>query len=198
MQWLWPKRGAWSAGNASPLFAARCSRHCSRAISPLAPTSSLRGSRLQAHTTVIMPQTTPAWVVDRARADGAEVILTKNIADAFAEAQRRAHDGQVLIHPFDDEHVMAGQGTIGLELLEDIPQLATLVMSIGGGGLISCVSMALKGRNPYVRIFGVESSGAPAMQRSVAAGRASRSCISRSGSSRRRGESRTPSSGWTS
>ncbi len=128
------------------------------------------GARLKAPTTVIMPRTTPAWVVDRAQADGAEVILTPNIAEAFDEAQQRAAAGQTLIHPFDDERIMAGQGTLGLELLEDIPQLATLVMSIGGGGMVAGVASVIKALKPDVKIYGVETRGADAMRQALDAG----------------------------
>ena len=78
--------------------------------------------------------------------------------------------GLTYIHPFDDLQLIAGQGTVGLEIIEDWPEVDVVVVPIGGGGLISGVSLALKSVNPKVRIIGVESSGAPGMQRSVAAG----------------------------
>jgi threonine dehydratase len=128
------------------------------------------GRRLGIRATVLMPDTTPAHVVDRARADGADVELKKTIGEAFAEAERRTAEGQTAIHPFDDERVMAGQGTIGLELLEQIPDLATLVVSIGGGGLISGIASAIKAIKPDVAIYGVETEGADAMRRALDAG----------------------------
>jgi threonine dehydratase len=128
------------------------------------------GHRLGIRATILMPDTTPAYVVDRARAAGAEVELTKTIAEAFAEAERRTAAGQTAIHPFADERVMAGQGTIGLEVLEDIPDLATLVVSIGGGGLISGIATAVKALKPDVAIYGVETEGADAMRRALDAG----------------------------
>lgn len=128
------------------------------------------GRRLGIRATVLMPDTTPAYVVDRARADGAEVELAKTIGQAFAEVERRTAQGQTAIHPFDDARVMAGQGTIGLELLEDIPDLATLVVSIGGGGLISGIASAIKAIKPDVVIYGVETEGADAMRRALDAG----------------------------
>jgi len=128
------------------------------------------GRRLGIRATVMMPVTTPAYVVDRARADGAEVELFPTIAEAFAQAERRAAEGQTLIHPFDNERVMAGQGTIGLELLEDIPDLATLVVSIGGGGLITGIAGAIKALKPDVAIYGVETKGADAMRLALDAG----------------------------
>lgn len=128
------------------------------------------GHRLGMHATVLMPETTPAHIVDRARADGAEVVLTKTIAEAFAEVERRVAAGQTAIHPFDDVRVMAGQGTIGLELVEDIPDLATLIVSIGGGGLISGVASAVKALKPDVKVYGVETEGANAMRLALDAG----------------------------
>jgi len=78
--------------------------------------------------------------------------------------------GLTYVHPFDDLQLIAGQGTLGLEIYQDFPAVQIAVVPIGGGGLISGVAMALKACNPEIRIIGVESSGAPAMQRSVAAG----------------------------
>jgi threonine dehydratase len=75
------------------------------------------------------------------------------------------------VHPFDDEQLIAGQGTLGLEVVQDWPDLDAIVVPIGGGGLISGVAMAVKSHNPGIRVIGVESSDGPAMQRSVQAGR---------------------------
>ncbi|MGH7540243.1 MAG: threonine ammonia-lyase [Gemmatimonadota bacterium] len=104
---------------------------------------------------------------------GAEVVLHGRIWD---EANEKALElvearGLTYVHPFDDPHLIAGQGTLGLEILDDWPEVELVVVPIGGGGLISGVSMALKSARPGVRVIGVESSGAPAMKRSVEAGR---------------------------
>ncbi|MGH9394467.1 MAG: threonine ammonia-lyase, partial [Terriglobales bacterium] len=107
------------------------------------------------------------------RGYGAEVVLEGSIWDE-ADAKARAlaaERGYTYIHPFDDPELMAGQGTVGLEIYDDWPEVEVAVVPIGGGGLISGVAMALKARNPSIRIVGVESSGAPGMQTSVAAGR---------------------------
>ncbi len=128
------------------------------------------GKRLGIRATVIMPKTTPPFVVEPVRADGAEVVLTDTIAEAFAMADERQGSGQTLIHPFDNERVMAGQGTLGLELLEDVPDLASLVVSIGGGGLISGIAAVVKALRPQVKIYGVETEGADAMRRALDAG----------------------------
>lgn len=106
------------------------------------------------------------------RAYGAEVVLHGTIWD---EANERAKElvrteGLTYVHPFDDEQLIAGQGTLGLEIVQDWPEVDAVVVPIGGGGLISGVSMAVKGHNPKIRVIGVESSDGPAMQQSVRAG----------------------------
>ena len=103
---------------------------------------------------------------------GAEVVLYGTIWD---EANERALElveerGLTYVHPFDDPRLIAGQGTVGLEIMEDFPDAEVIVVPIGGGGLISGVSMAAKSINPDIRVIGVESSGAPAMKLSVEAG----------------------------
>lgn len=103
---------------------------------------------------------------------GARVVLHGSIWD---EANEKAlelveSEGLTYIHPFDDPELIAGQGTLGLEIMDQLPETELLIVPIGGGGLISGVSMAAKSVNPGVRIVGVESSGAPGMKRSVEAG----------------------------
>jgi threonine dehydratase len=121
--------------------------------------------------TVVMPASTPANYVDATRGYGATVILAADIHAAFAEVERLESQGQVQVHPFDDPLVAAGQGTIGLEILEDVPGLTHLYVSIGGGGLITGVASAVRGVKPQVRVIGVETRGADAMSLSLAAGR---------------------------
>ena len=104
---------------------------------------------------------------------GAEVVLHGTIWD---EANEKAKElvrtqGLTYVHPFDDEQLIAGQGTLGLEVIQDCPALDAIVVPIGGGGLISGVAMAVKSHNPAIRVIGVESSDGPAMQRSLQAGR---------------------------
>jgi threonine dehydratase len=110
--------------------------------------------------------------IEATKAYGAEVVLHGQIWDEANEKALElvASDGLTYIHPFDDEQLILGQGTVGLEIVHDWPEVDVAVVPIGGGGLISGVSLALKAHNPNIRIIGVESSGAPAMQRSVAAG----------------------------
>jgi len=107
------------------------------------------------------------------RGYGAEVVLHGSIWDEANEKARElvAAEGLTYVHPFDDEQLIAGQGTLGLEVVQDWPDLDAIVVPIGGGGLISGVAMAVKSYNPKVRVIGVESSDGPAMQRSLAAGR---------------------------
>jgi threonine dehydratase len=110
--------------------------------------------------------------IEATRGYGAEVVLHGQIWDEANDKAKAlvAERGYTYIHPFDDLQLMGGQGTVGLEIVQDWPEVDVLVVPIGGGGLISGVSMAAKSFNPKIRVIGVESSGAPGMQRSVAAG----------------------------
>src|SRR5438034_3109915 len=115
---------------------------------------------------------TPAKVA-ATRGYGAEVVLHGSIWDEANEKAKELvrTEGLTYVHPFDDEQLIAGQGTLGLEIVQDWPEVDAIVVPIGGGGLISGVSMAAKSFNPKIRIIGVESSDGPAMKRSVEAGR---------------------------
>jgi len=120
--------------------------------------------------TVVMPEFAPARSIARVRATGADLRLTPDMAGAFALTAALAGDGLTLVHPFDDPAVIAGQGTVGLELAADAPELTDVLVSIGGGGLISGVATAVRATNPDVRVWGVETEGAEAMSRALAAG----------------------------
>ena len=115
---------------------------------------------------------TPAKIA-ATKAYGAEVVLHGNIWDEANEKAKELvrTEGLTYVHPFDDAQLIAGQGTLGLEIVQDWPDVDAVVVPIGGGGLISGVSMAVKGHNPRITVIGVESSDGPAMQRSVAAGK---------------------------
>lgn len=111
--------------------------------------------------------------IDATRGYGAEVVLHGSIWDEADEKARElvASEGLTYVHPFDDLDLISGQGTVGLEILEDWPEVEAVVVPIGGGGLISGIAAALKRERPEVRIVGVESADGPAMLRSVEAGK---------------------------
>ena len=121
---------------------------------------------------VVMAENATPSKVEATRAYGAEVVLHGTIWDEANERAKQLCEerGLTYIHPFDDPHLIAGQGTLGLEIYEDWPDVEVVVVPIGGGGLISGVAMALKNLNPKIKIIGVESSGAPAMKLSVESG----------------------------
>jgi threonine dehydratase len=122
---------------------------------------------------VVMAQNATPSKIAATRGYGAEVVLHGSIWDeANAKMLELAErDGMTVIHPFDDIQLITGQGTLGLEVFDDYPQADIVIVPIGGGGLISGVSTAMKGRNPKIRVIGVESSDGPAMKRSVEAGK---------------------------
>lgn len=128
-------------------------------------------AKLGIQATVVMPENAVQSKVDAARGYGARVILHGSAKDLLPKMQdiQRA-EGQTFIHPFDDLHVIAGHGTLGLEILEDQPAPDYVFVSIGGGGLISGVAAALKLRHPPTKVIGVEPEGAPAMTRSLETG----------------------------
>ena len=118
---------------------------------------------------ICLPDGAPISKVEATKSYGAEVDLVKGVYDdAYAEALRlRDEKGYTFIHPFDDENVIAGQGTIGLELLEQIPDMDAVIVPIGGGGLISGVAFAIKSLDPRIKVYGVQAAGAPSMYNAV-------------------------------
>jgi threonine dehydratase len=127
-------------------------------------------SVLGVNAVIVMPESTPKVYVEATRGYGATVDLRPSIAEAFAEIKRYEAEGMVFVHPFDDPLVMAGQGTVGLEIMDDLPDATDVIVSIGGGGLASGVAKAVKGINPAVKIWGVETVGADAMSQALGAG----------------------------
>jgi len=119
---------------------------------------------------VLMPQTTPQNYLEATRNYGATVDLQPTIKDAFNKIKEYESQGRVFIHPFDDPLVMAGQGTLGVEIMEDLPEATDIIISIGGGGFAGGVSTAVKTIKPGVRIWGVETLGADAMSLALNAG----------------------------
>lgn len=120
------------------------------------------GKRLGVPVEVVMPERTPLVKITNTRHFGAGVRLQgSTLSDSMVEARRiEARDGRVLVHAFDDERVIGGQGTIGLELLEQLPAVTSVIVPIGGGGMISGIAVAIKSQRPDVRIFGVEAAAA--------------------------------------
>ncbi|MGB9987169.1 threonine ammonia-lyase [Salarchaeum japonicum] len=132
----------------------------------------LAASRSDVDAKVVMPETAPISKIKATRSYGAEVVLH---GIDYDDAQERAHEleakeGRTYVHAFDDERVMAGQGTIGLEILDHLPEVETVVVPIGGGGLISGISTAIKARSPDTRIIGVQAEGASTVADSLRKG----------------------------
>jgi len=128
--------------------------------------------RLGVLATIVMPETTPIMKVANTRGHGARVVLFgSNFDEAYSEARRmEREEGLTFIHPFDDEVVIAGQGTLGLEVVEQVPGLDAVLVPVGGGGLISGVAVAVKGLCPSVKVIGVEAEVLPCMQAAIEAG----------------------------
>ena len=122
--------------------------------------------------TICLPDSAPISKVEATRSYGAEICLVEGVYDdAYKKAlELRDEKGYTFIHPFDDENVIAGQGTIGLELLEQLPEAEAVVAPIGGGGLISGIGFALKQLKPDIKIYGVQANGAPSMANSIKSG----------------------------
>lgn len=132
----------------------------------------LHAARLGIAAIIVMPAWAPLRKVAWARRHGAEVVLHgENYDEAYARAREiEAERGLVFVHPFDDPRVIAGQGTIGLELIEQVPDLDAVLVPVGGGGLIGGIGLAIKSVAPRVRVIGVQAEETPAMKAALAAG----------------------------
>ena len=128
--------------------------------------------RLQVKATILMPETTPIMKVANTRAHGARVVLHgSNYDEAYAEARRlEREEALTFVHPFDDPVVVAGQGTMGLEILEQVPDLDAVVVPVGGGGLVTGIAVAVKALSPRTRVIGVETEVLPCLLAAVQAG----------------------------
>ena len=129
-------------------------------------------ARLAIPCTIVMPDNAPLIKVSNTRASGARVIQTgETLSDGMTVVDRLvAEEGLTLVHAFDDPAVMAGQGTMGLEILDQVPDVSTIVVPVGGGGMLSGVATAVKAAKPGVRIMGVEAEVSPGAVRSLQAG----------------------------
>lgn len=124
-----------------------------------------------AHCTVVMPATASKAKIAATEAYGGTVVLHGTVGDAFRRMEElRAEHGYTLVHPFDDAVLMAGQGTVGLELVQDLPDVDVVIVPVGGGGLISGVAAAVRHVRPGTRIIGVEPVGAAAVTAGMKAG----------------------------
>ena len=121
------------------------------------------------NSSIVMPKTTPYLKIESTKNYGGNIILHgKCYDDAFVKAKKiEEEDGKVFIHPFNDKNVIYGQGTIALEIFEEINDLDYIVVPIGGGGLISGISIAAKSLNPNIKIIGVQAEEAASMDLSV-------------------------------
>ncbi|MDE5789337.1 MAG: pyridoxal-phosphate dependent enzyme, partial [Clostridia bacterium] len=118
---------------------------------------------------ICMPDGAPISKVEATRSYGAEVVLVPGVYDDAHNRAEELHEknGYTFIHPFDDEDVIAGQGTIGLEIMDQVKDADIVVVPVGGGGLVSGVAYAVKSLNSKVRVYGVQSTGAPSMANSL-------------------------------
>lgn len=128
----------------------------------------LAAKKLNVTATIFMPESTPSAKVEATKGYGAAVKLVgQSFQEAFtASLEHKKLTGATYVHPFDDYDIMAGQGSIAIELLEEIPQLDTILVPIGGGGLISGIAVAAKMMNPSIKIIGVQAANAPSMFKS--------------------------------
>lgn len=126
--------------------------------------------------TICIPEGAPISKIEATRSYGANVVLVPGVYDdAYAEAVRlRDEQGLTFIHPFNDYRIMAGQGTLGLEILEQLPDVDAIFVPIGGGGLIGGLAYAVKHLKPACRVIGVQAAGAPSMAESLKKARSSR------------------------
>ena len=133
-------------------------------------------ARLGIDATIVMPEVTPLIKVQSTRnflsGTGRIVLHGTNYDEAFDEANRiQGAEGRIFVHPFDDDLIIAGQGTIGLELLEQNPYLEAVMVAVGGGGLAAGVAVAIKETNPKIKVYGVETAQLPSMKQALLAGK---------------------------
>ena len=129
------------------------------------------GSALGVRTRIIMPKNTSRNYLEATRAYGGEIELADSITAAFELAAQYGKEGRSYFHPFDDRELITGHASIGMELIEDLPQLTDLFVSIGGGGLMGGITLAVKQLKPDVRVWTVETEGSDTLGQALKAGR---------------------------
>ena len=128
----------------------------------------LAASKYGIKSVICLPDGAPISKVEATKSYGAEVVLVPGVYDDYQRAlELRDSEGYTFVHPCDDEDVIAGQGTIGLEILDQLPDMDAVIVPIGGGGLISGVAYAVKQLNPNIKVYGVQAEGAPSMYNSI-------------------------------
>jgi threonine dehydratase len=129
------------------------------------------GKVLGVRTLICMPAYTPQNYLDATKSYGAEIEIGATIADVFTQAEEHQRQGKSFLHPYDDPIMMAGNGTAGLEMLEDLPEATDVFISVGGGGLLGGMITALKGIKPEIRVWSVETEGADTLDQALKAGK---------------------------
>jgi threonine dehydratase len=129
------------------------------------------GATLGVRTRIIMPSNTSRNYLDATRGYGGEIELAETINDAFRRAEQYGREGWSYFHPFDDRELITGHASIGMELIEDFPQLTDVFVSIGGGGLMGGITLAVKQLKPDIRVWTVETEGSDTLGRALEAGR---------------------------
>jgi len=128
------------------------------------------GSLLDVQSLILLPDYTPANYIEATKSYGADTELFPDFPSLFAAAKIFTQEGRVFFHPYDDPEVVQGYGTLGLEVVEDLPELTDIVVAVGGGGLMSGVTVAVKGLKPDVRVWTVETEGSETMGKALKAG----------------------------
>jgi threonine dehydratase len=161
-------RGAYNRISRLPVGAEVVAASAGNHAQGVALAASISGMR----STIFMPATAPLPKLEATRGYGANVVLeSAGVDECIAKARQHASTtGAIYVHPFDDPVVIAGQGTVGLELADEAPEAEVVVVPVGGGGLIAGVATALRGRHPSVKVVGVEAEGAASVVASLAAG----------------------------
>jgi len=122
--------------------------------------------------TIVMPETASKTKIKATKEYGAEVVLPGDVFAAFKKTKEiEKEEGKILVHPFEDEYIIAGHGTVGLEVLQQLDDIDAVVVGIGGGALCSGIATAIKEQKPHIKVYGVEPEGANAMTQSLQAGR---------------------------